>query len=302
MAILADANACVLVQGITGRDAVDLVQANLDYGARIVAGVTPGKGGATVFGVPVYDTVAEALARHRAQVSVIVVPPSSVLDASREAIDNGLKLIVILTERVPRKDVVQLLEYALMQGARAIGPNSLGLISPGQTRIGMLGGPVADARLSFMPGQVGIMSRSGGMVTEIASMLTQAGIGQSTCISIGGDPIVGSAFVDLLPLFEADPATSILTIFCEPGGRMEEDLNARLKNQPSRLPIVSFVAGRFTDRLPGIRFGHAGAIVQGRYGSPAAKAETLAALDNVQVAQRISDIPRLVQTLLDQGA
>lgn len=298
MAMLADADTRILVQGITGRESAGLVRDSLNYGARLVAGVTPGKGGGAVYGVPVYDSVADALAVHPADASVITVPAPFVLDAARESISNGIRLIVIITERVPRRDVARLLELAATHGARVIGPNSLGLIVCGQTRIGMLGGSAADVRLSFAAGPVGIMSRSGGMTTEIACLLTQAGIGQSTCVSLGGDPLVGSTFAELLPLHESDPATRALVIFCEPGGRMEEDLAERLRARPSRLPIVAFIAGRFTDRMPGVRFGHAGAIVQGRSGSPAAKAETLSNIDNVRVAERLSEIPELVRMAL----
>jgi succinyl-CoA synthetase alpha subunit len=294
MAILADTETRILVQGITGREAAAFTGESLKYGAKIVAGVTPGKGGLRVHGVPVFDTVAAALQAEPCDASVISVPPLLVRDAAQEALGHGLRLVVIVTERVPRGDVVAILEQAELVGARIVGPNSLGLISPGRTRIGMCGGAAQDVRRAYTPGPVGLISRSGGMTTEIASMLSRAGLGQSTCVSVGGDPIIGSTALDLLPLFEADPETWALVLFCEPGGTVEERLAARLKAQGSRLPIVAFVAGRFTDRMQGQRFGHAGAIVEGERGSPAAKIKVLREA-GVHVAEKLSDIPRLVR-------
>ena len=202
--ILANADTSILVQGITGREAATFTRESLDYGAKIMAGVTPGKGGTTLHGVPVFDTVNEAVQRQHFDATIISVPPRYVLDAAYEAVSNGIKLLIIVTERIPRRDVVLLLEAAAKHDARVIGPNSLGIISPGHTRIGMAGGSVDAVYRAYSPGCVGIVSRSGGMMTEIASMLTQKGIGQSTCVSIGGDPIVGSNILDLLPLYEAD--------------------------------------------------------------------------------------------------
>lgn len=301
MAILAHAETRILVQGITGREAATFTGESIRYGARIVAGVTPGKGGLRVHGVPVFDTVAAALRVEPCDATVIAVPAPFVCDAAWEALDHGLRLLVIITERVPRRDVIAILERAEAAGARVIGPNSLGLISPGRTRIGMCGGAAEDVRQAYTPGPVGIISRSGGMTTEIASLLTQAGIGQSTCVSIGGDPIVGSTFLDLLPLYEADPETRALVLFCEPGGTMEERLAKHLKTHPGRLPIIAFVAGHFADRMPGVRFGHAGAIVEGNRGSPAGKVTALREA-GVRVAERLSHIPQLVREALEGEA
>jgi len=220
-----------------------------------------------------------------------------VLDAAEEAIDHGLPLLVIVTERVPRRDVVRLLERAGAAGVRVIGPNCLGLIAPGKTRLGMAGGNAEATRRAYTPGPVGIISRSGGMTTEIASLLSQAGLGQSTAVSIGGDPIVGANALDLLPLFEADPETKALVLFVEPGGNVEERLAQRLSERPSRLPIIAFVAGRFADRIQGVRFGHAGAIVEGNKGSPAHKVAALQAA-GVMVAEQLSQIPALVRQAL----
>jgi succinyl-CoA synthetase alpha subunit len=298
---LAGADTRILVQGITGREAATFTLESLRYGARIVAGVTPGKGGQSVHGVPVFDTVAAATAAQPCEVAIISVPAPFVLDAGREALAHGLRLLVILTERVPRQDVVILLELARAAGAQVIGPNSLGLISPGHTRVGMAGGDAAAVQRAYCAGPVGVISRSGGMMTEIANLLTQNGLGQSTCVSIGGDPIIGATFLDLLPMYEADPETKALVLFCEPGGTMEERLAERLLAQPSRLPIVAFVAGRFADRIQGVRFGHAGALVDGAHGSPAGKMAVLRAA-GVHVADKLHQIPDLVLTELAEKA
>jgi succinyl-CoA synthetase alpha subunit len=246
----------------------------------------------------VYDTVAAAVQATMCDATIISVPPAFVLDAAREALDNGIRLLVIITERVPRRDVVILLELALRAGARVIGPNSLGVISPGKSRVGMCGGSAAATRRAYTPGSVGIMSRSGGMMTEMANLLTQAGIGQSTCVSIGGDSVLGANFLDLLPLYEADPETRALLLFCEPGGSMEERLADHLSAHSGRLPIIAFVAGRFTDRMQGVRFGHAGVIVEGTNGSPLGKIEALRAA-GVRVADRLSQMTQLVREALE---
>jgi succinyl-CoA synthetase alpha subunit len=297
MSILANAGTRILVQGITGREAATFVGESIQYGAQIIAGVTPGKEGLMVNGVPVFDTVANAIKAAPCNATIISVPANSVRDAAWEAFENGLRLAVIVTENIPRRDVAAILETASSVGARVIGPNSLGVISPGLTRIGMCGGKAADVQRAYKPGPVGVISRSGGMMTEIANMLTLGGIGQSTCVSIGGDPLIGSTILDLLPLYEADPQTRALVLFCEPGGTMEERLSEHLKDYPSRLPILAFVAGRFADRMQGQRFGHAGAIVEGKKGSPAGKVEVLKEA-GVHVVEKLSQIPLLLGELL----
>ncbi|MEM2983372.1 MAG: succinate--CoA ligase subunit alpha, partial [Candidatus Bathyarchaeia archaeon] len=206
----------------------------------------------------------------------------------------GIKLLVIVTERVPRKDVVEVIEFANEKGARIIGPNSLGLICPHKVKVGMAGGPAHDVRKAYSPGPVGVISRSGGMTTEIANLLTINGIGQSTCISIGGDPIVGSSFIDLIPLFEEDPETKAVVIFCEPGGTAEERLADYVMKKGVTLPIVAFVAGQFADEMPGIRFGHAGAIVEGERGSTRVKIAMFQKA-GIHVAGKFSDIVELVK-------
>ncbi len=289
-----------MVAGITGREAVSMVRSSLDYGALIVGGVTPGKGGMSVHGVPVYDSVQQLLQRSRVDAAVISVPAAAARDAALEAIEAGIGLVVITTERIPRLDVAQILESARGRGTRVIGPNALGLISPGQTKLGSIGGPAEDARRAYTPGLVGIMSRSGGMTTELASLLTLHGIGQSTCVSIGGDPLVGSSFADLLPLFEEDPRTRAVVVYTEPGGRMEHELARALREKPHRVRVVAFIAGRFMDGLPGVRFGHAGTIVQGEEDTAARKAELLREA-GVRVAQDLSEIPRLVAAALGEA-
>jgi succinyl-CoA synthetase alpha subunit len=297
VAILAQAETRILVQGITGREAATFTLESVRYGARIVAGVTPGKGGQNVHGVPVYDTVARAVAEHPCDVGIVSVPAPAVRDAVCEALAHGLPLLVIVTERIPRGDGVAILERAREAGARIVGPNSLGIISPERTRIGMAGGDAAAVRQAYRRGPVGVISRSGGMMTEIANLLTQNGIGQSTCVSIGGDPIIGTTFVDLLALYEADEETQALVLFCEPGGAMEERLAAHLTTHRSRLHIVAFVAGRFADHIPGVRFGHAGAMVEGSRGSPARKIAILREA-GVTMADKLYQIPGLVQAAL----
>lgn len=299
MSILAHEDTHILVQGITGREAATFVSESIQYGAQIIAGVTPGKGGLKVNDVPVFDTVADALKATPCNASIISVPASAVKDAAWEALENGLPLVVIVTENVPKRDVVAILERASAVGARIVGPNSLGVISPGLTRIGMCGGKATDVRRAYKPGPVGVISRSGGMMTEIANLLTLNGIGQSTCVSIGGDPIIGSTILDLLSLYEADPQTRALVLFCEPGGTMEERLAEHLKGHPSRLPILAFVAGRFADRMQGQRFGHAGAIVEGTKGSPAGKMELLREA-GVHVVDKLSQIPAVLHELLGE--
>jgi len=293
MSILADERTKVIVQGITGREGTILIRDSLDYGARIVGGTSPGKGGRDIYGVPVYDCIRQMNNRDDIDASIVVVPPAFVKDAVFEAIDNKIGLIIIVTERVPRRDTVEILCLAKERGTRIIGPNSLGLISPGETKLGMIGGPAEDVRKAYRKGYVGIISRSGGMTTELAFSLAIKGIGQSTCISIGGDPIVGSTFIDLLPLYEKDLCTKALLLFCEPGGTMEEDLAEYVKNG-LQLPIIAFVAGRFADKMPGVRFGHAASIVEGKKGRTQEKIRRFKR-SGILVAKDFSEIPFLVR-------
>jgi succinyl-CoA synthetase alpha subunit len=297
MSILADQNVRVIVQGITGREAASFTKDMMDYGTQVVAGVTPGKQGQQVHGVPVYDTVRGAVREHPAEASVISVPPGMVKGAALEALDNGIKLLVIITERVPRKDVIEFLEAAAEKGARVIGPNTLGIISPDIVKLGMAGGPVEDVKKAYMPGSVGIASRSGGMTTEIANLLTTHGFGQSTCVGVGGDPVVGSNFLDLIPLFNEDPDTKAVVLFCEPGGVIEENLAELVAAKEISIPIVAFIAGRFVDSMPGVRFGHAATIVEGERGSARGKIASFKKA-GIQVAESFSDIVTILKDSL----
>lgn len=298
MSILISKDTRFVVQGITGREAVNLTRENLDYGARIIGGVTPGRAGRDVYGVPVYDCVRDVVEKEGAvDGSVICVPPAFTRDALFEAIENDVKLIVVVTENVPRREVAQAVELAKLRGARIIGPNCLGLISPGEAKMGGIGGPAANTRQAYKPGNIGIMSRSGGMTTEIASTLTAAGFGQSTAVSIGGDAIIGTTYAELMPLFEADPRTEAIAIYSEPGGRMEAELAEWVKANDSRLPIVAFMAGRFMDEMKGMRFGHAGTIVEGKEDTTAEKIARMEAA-GISVAERIEEIPELIRKRL----
>ncbi len=292
MAILADQNTRVMIQGITGREAATFTRDMVDYGTRVVAGVTPGKHGQQVHGIPVYDTVRQALKEHPAEASVISVPPALVKGAVLEALDNGIHLVVVVSERVPRKDTIECLEVAREKNARIIGPNTLGFISPHIFKLGMAGGPLEDVKKAYMPGPVGIASRSGGMTTEIANLLTTHGIGQSTCVGVGGDPVVGSNFLDLIPLFDQDPQTKAVVLFCEPGGIIEEKLAERVMAENIALPIVAFISGRFVDDMPGVRFGHAATIVEGDRGTTKGKIAMFQKA-GIRLAETFSDIVKI---------
>jgi succinyl-CoA synthetase alpha subunit len=298
MSILITRETRFIVQGITGREAVNLTRENLDYGAKIVGGVTPGRAGRDVYGVPVHDCVRDVIAREgQVDGSVVCVPPGFTRDAVFEAIENGIRLIVVVTENVPRREVAQMVELASLRGARIIGPNCLGIISPEEAKMGGIGGPAANTRQAYRKGKIGVMSRSGGMTTEIASTLTAAGLGQSTCVSIGGDAIIGTTYAELMPLFEADPETEAIAIYSEPGGRMEAELAEWVRENRSRLPIVAFMAGRFMDEMQGMRFGHAGTIVEGKEDTTSEKIARMEAA-GISVAERIEEIPGLIEKRL----
>src|SRR6185369_8284987 len=271
MSILITKDTTFIVQGITGREAINMTKDCLDYGSRVVGGVTPGRAGRDIYGVPVYDTVREITQKQKVDGSIVVVPPAYTRDAVLEALENGIKIIVIVTERIPRMHVAQMVETAKAYGARIIGPNCLGVLSPDEAKMGGLGGRAEDARKAFTKGNIGVMSRSGGMTTEICNTLTAAGLGQSTAVSIGGDAIIGSSYAELMPLFEADPETKAIAIYSEPSDRMEAELARHVTETKSRLPIVAFMAGRFMDEMPGMRFGHAGTIVEGKADTTADK-------------------------------
>jgi succinyl-CoA synthetase alpha subunit len=301
MSILLNESFTFMVQGITGREAVNLTRECLDYGSKVVGGLTPGRKGREVHGVPVYDTVQQVVdaVGYVPNGSVVTVPPAFTKDAVFEALEAGVELIVIVTERIPRRDVAEMVELAGMRGARIIGPNCLGVIVPEVCKMGGIGGPAKDAAKAYTPGSVGVMSRSGGMTTEISSTLTAAGLGQSTAISIGGDAIIGSTYAELMPLFEADEQTEAIVIYTEPGGRMEAELVDWREQAGSRLPIVAFMAGKFMDEeeMQGMSFGHAGTIVEGAEDSATQKIARLEAA-GIPVVERIDEIPDAVKERL----
>ncbi|HZO70834.1 MAG TPA: succinate--CoA ligase subunit alpha [Ktedonobacteraceae bacterium] len=287
MSILLDNTTRVIVQGITGREGQFHTRNMQAAGTKIVGGVTPGKGGQTVEGVPVFDTVSEARAATDANASCIFVPPPGAADAIMEAASSGIKLIVCITEGIPVIDMTRAMLMVHEHGARLIGPNCPGMCTPGLGKIGIIPYQI------FMPGPVGFISRSGTLTYEVVSLLTEAGIGQSTCIGIGGDPIIGSTFVDYLKLFEEDPGTKAVVMCGEIGGSDEEDAAEFIKTM--KKPVVAFVSGRTAP--PGKRMGHAGAIISGNTGTAQGKVAALQAA-NVPVADTIFEIPDLVKKVL----
>jgi len=268
MSILVNEDTRVLVQGITGREGGFHTEQMLAYGTNVVAGVTPGKGGQTVHDVPVFDTVAEAVDKTKANAAMIFVPPRFAADAILEAAEGGIDLVICLTEGIPVNDMVRVRRYLDIHGTKLIGPNTPGIISPGKAKLGLMAGYI------HREGSVGVMSRSGTLTYEAVNQLSQRGIGQSTCVGIGGDPIIGLSFVDLLGLFEADPQTEAVVLIGEIGGNAEEQAAEYIADHFSK-PVVSFIAGRTAP--PGRRMGHAGAIVTGGTGTAAAKIAALTA-------------------------
>lgn len=298
MAILIDHQSRIVVQGITGREASMVTKHTLAYGARIVAGVTPGKGGQEVHGVPVYDTLKAACAAHQLDTSVIYVPPAFASDAVAEAVANGIKLILIPTENVPQKDAVKCLALARRAGARVIGPNSVGMINPAdRVKLGAIGGD--NVERCFVAGPVGVISRSGGMTAEVSWMVKRAGYGVSTSVSIGGDALIGSTIKDLLPLFEADPQTRAVVIFSEPGTSQEEEAAEFIRQGRFTKPLIAYIAGRFTEDMPeGTVFGHAASIISGNYGRPSLKAAQLKKA-GAYVLENFDDLISTLQQVLD---
>lgn len=288
MSILLDNTTRVIVQGITGREGQYHTRNMQAAGTNIVGGVTPGKGGQTVEGVPVFDTVFQAKAATDANASCIFVPPAGAADAIMEAATAGISLIVCITEGIPVIDMTRAMLVVREKGATLIGPNCPGMCTPGYGKIGIIPYQI------FQPGPVGFISRSGTLTYEVVSLLSEAGIGQSTCIGIGGDPIIGSTFVDYLKLFEEDPQTKVVVMCGEIGGSDEEDAAEFIRNH-MRKPVVAFVSGRTAP--PGKRMGHAGAIISGNTGTAQGK---VAALQDahVPVADTIFDIPELVKQVL----
>jgi succinyl-CoA synthetase alpha subunit len=289
VSIFIDNGTKLIVQGITGRDGSFHAKQMIEYGTQVVAGVTPGKGGQTFEGtVPIFDTVHDAVQATGANTSVIYVPPMFAADAMMEAAAAGVKLIVCITEGVPVLDMTKVYPYVKEHGARLIGPNCPGLITPGQSKVGIIPGRIC------MPGHVGVVSRSGTLTYEIVNQLTKAGIGQSSCVGIGGDPINGTNFIDCLAAFEADPQTKAIAMMGEIGGTDEQEAAAFIKAHMKK-PVVGFIAGQTAP--PGRRMGHAGAIISGSEGTAAEKIDSFLAA-GMGVAQRPVDFVDLIKARL----
>ncbi len=285
MSILVDRETRLLVQGITGREGSFHTTQMVEYGTNVVAGVTPGGRGKTVAGVPVFDTVADAVAETGANASIIYVPARFAPDAVYEAVDAGIPFVVCITEGIPVSDMVPVATYVKAKGARLLGPNCPGLITPSEAKVGIMPGSI------HAPGPVGLVSRSGTLTYEVVDALTRAGLGQSTAVGIGGDPVIGTSFVDALRLFQDDPETEAIVVIGEIGGSDEEDA-ARFIAEHVTKPVAGFIAGRTAP--PGKRMGHAGAIISGGTGTAA---EKIAALEGagVRVAESPSQVPGLLR-------
>jgi len=288
MAILVDKNTRLLVHGITGHEGEFHSQQMLEYGTQVVAGVTPGKGGQWACNgrVPVFDTAAEAVAATEPNASVIYVPARFAPESIQEAADAGIRLIVCITEGIPTQDLIRVCAYLDQKGARLVGPNCPGLLSPGQAKVGIMPGHIAT------PGPIGVVSRSGTLTYEVVYALTMRGLGQTTCIGIGGDPIIGTTFIHVLEMFENDPCTEQVVLIGEIGGS-DEERAARFIAERMTKPVTAFIAGRTAP--PGKRMGHAGAIIEGGTGTAAEKIAAFEAV-GVRVAEHPEQIPDLVAT------
>jgi len=285
MSILIGADTKVIVQGITGRDGSFHALSMRDYGTRVVGGVTPGKGGQDVKGIPVFENVKEAVAETGADASVIFVPARFASAALREAADAGLALVVCITEGIPVQEMLANYHYVRERGVRLIGPNCPGLITPGQAKAGIMPGPIHAA------GSVGVISRSGTLTYEVVYNLTKNGLGQSTCVGIGGDPVVGTGYLELLAMFEQDPATRAVVLIGEIGGEEEEQAAEYIRTSMSK-PVAAFISGRTAPA--GKRMGHAGAIISGGKGTAEAKVRAFQQA-GVPVADRPDQIPAMLQ-------
>ncbi len=289
MSVFIDRNTKLIVQGITGRDGSFHAKQMMEYGTQVVAGVTPGKGGQQFEGsVPVFNTVEEAVQATGANTSVIYVPPPFAADAMMEAAAAGVQFIVCITEGVPVIDMLRVRPYVIERGARLLGPNCPGLITPGQSKVGIIPGRICT------PGNVGVVSRSGTLTYEVVNHLTKAGLGQSTCVGIGGDPINGTGFIDVLQAFEDDPDTKAVAMMGEIGGTDEQDAAEFIRTKMTK-PVVGFIAGQTAP--PGRRMGHAGAIISGSSGTAAEKIEAFEQA-GMGVAKRPLDFVELVRERL----
>jgi succinyl-CoA synthetase alpha subunit len=291
MSILVDRDTRLIIQGISGNEGKFHGQQMIAYGTKVVGGVVPGRAGQTVLDVPVFNTMKDAVRETEANVSIVYVPARFAADAALEAIDSGVKLVVIITEGIPTLDMVKVYWSAKEKGVRVIGPNCPGVISPGKAKIGIMPGHI------HKEGRIGLISRSGTLTYEIVKELSVHGLGQSTCIGIGGDPIIGTTFVDALELFEADPETDLVVMMGEIGGT-DEELAAEFVKTRMKKPVVGFIAGLTAP--PGKRMGHAGAIISGGKGTAKDK---IAALNsaNIPVAERPDQVPELVKQKLGKS-
>ena len=292
MSVLVDKNTRLIVQGITGKEGTFHTKQMIEYGTNVVGGVTPGKGGATHEGVPVFNTVADAVRETGANASVIYVPPAFAADAIMEAADADLPLVVCITEGIPVADMIKAKEYLSDKRTRMIGPNCPGIISPGKCKIGIMPGHI------HKEGRIGVVSRSGTLTYEAVGQLTALGLGQSTAIGIGGDPIIGTNHTDALKLFQEDPDTDAIVMIGEIGGTAEEDAAAYAKDNVTK-PIVAFIAGQTAP--PGRRMGHAGAIISGGKGTAAEKMAALEAA-GIRVVQSPADIGQAIVEVLGSKA
>ncbi len=293
MSIFIDENTRLLVQGITGRDGSFHARQMMEYGTQVVGGVTPGKGGQKFEGpngkaVPIFDTMEQAVRETGANATVIYVPPAFAADAIMEAADAGVPFIVAITEGIPVLDMTRVYPFVKEKGARLLGPNCPGLLAPGKSKVGIMPGHIAT------PGPIGVVSRSGTLTYEVVFQLTNAGIGQSTCVGIGGDPIIGTNFIDCLAAFEADPETKAIVMIGEIGGTAEQEAAEYVARNLSK-PVVGFIAGQTAP--PGRRMGHAGAIISGSAGTAEEKIETFKA-NGIGVARKPSDIVGLIREVL----
>jgi succinyl-CoA synthetase alpha subunit len=288
LSILVNSKSRILVQGITGKEGSFHTTQMVEYGTKVVGGVTPGGKGKTVAGAPVFDTVADAVAEVQPNVSIIFVPARFAPDAIYEATDNGIPFVICITEGIPILDMVPIYRHVRDKGARLLGPYCPGIITPDEAKVGIMPGFI------HKKGPIGLVSRSGTLTYEVVDALTKAGLGQSTAVGIGGDPIIGTSFIDTLALFEADPETEAIVMIGEIGGTDEEDAAAYIAEHVSK-PVVGFIAGRTAP--PGKRMGHAGAIISGGSGTADGKIEALNAA-GVTVAARPSEVPKLIRESL----
>lgn len=296
MSIIINEKTMVLMQGITGREARIRAKLMLDYSANLVAGVTPGKGGQSVYGVPVFDTVQEAKAYcPELSVTAIFVPATIAKDAAFEAIDAGIKVIVLMPERMPQQDMLEVIAYSRLNKALTIGPNTIGIISPGKSLVGMIGARVDFANKFFTKGVTGVISRSGGNTTTLCYYLTKAGVGQSTAVSVGGDAFIGATWCDLLEMFQDDEETKGVVLYGEIGTSIEEDAAKYISSGKFTKPVVAYVGGLYVKG--GMRFGHGGAIISRGVGTVGGKLKALKSA-GVYCVEHFCDIGKAAREII----